>query len=423
MNPRTALLGAATSALVLLGTVGAATAGSAAQDGIDSHAAATAAIDDGQRMVDTGQAKIQAGRDWFAANPPPTTDPPPAQGEVSVDATATVVDGRRARVDWTVTGDVTGWWIGRDGVDTSGTGAWSTTLPAPARTFTFDLLRAGGTYRFTLVPKTTRGDLPPVVTQVTMPGAATPPPTTEQPPPAPAPGTGGTAAERFGWGAPIAAGSDEFSYTGRPDPAKWVPAGECWAGHAGNGRRCASRSTVDGGKLVQTGLANGDTAWLGSRLNQRYGRWEARVRSSDTGASRFRYHPLLIIWPSSNRFPQEGEYDFLENGVPGAACAEAFIHYPHGPGATQQEFARETNCGSPLSGWHNVAIEWTPRHVKGFIDGREWFSFSDGARPGRQNIQDMPSGALKIQLDGFHGTGPYRPATYEVDWVRTYPLR
>ncbi|MEQ3541546.1 family 16 glycosylhydrolase [Pseudonocardia tropica] len=230
-----------------------------------------------------------------------------------------------------------------------------------------------------------------------------------------------SAAERYGWGTPLPA-SDEFDYTGPPDPAKWNQAGECWPGHAGNGGRCASRSTVKDGKLVQTGLRNGDSAWISSKFNQQYGRWEARVRSEATGPDNGRqYHPLLIIWPQSDRWPQDGEYDFLENGAPGEQCAEAFIHYPHGRGAVQQEYAREKDCGAPLSEWHNVAVEWTPDHVKGFIDGKEWFSFSGGARPGRKNIQDMPSGHLTIQLDNFFG-GNMQPARYEVDWVRIYSL-
>ncbi len=158
-------------------------------------------------------------------------------------------------------------------------------------------------------------------TRPTTPPSTTPPPTTTVPP---APASTEAAVLR-GWGTPLPA-SDEFNYTGRPDAAKWSQAGQCWAGHAGNGRRCADRSNVAGGMLTQTGLANGDTGWLASKLDQRYGRWEARVRSSDTGTAAARYHPLQIIWPQSNRWPQDGEYDFLENGAPGQACAESFIH-------------------------------------------------------------------------------------------------
>jgi hypothetical protein len=233
---------------------------------------------------------------------------------------------------------------------------------------------------------------------------------------------GDTAAELFGWGTPLPA-SDEFNYTGSPDDTKWSPAGECWPGHGGNGQRCASNSVVGNGYLRMTGEANGDTGWLASTLNKQYGRWEARIRSNATGADNGRqYHPLLIVWPESERWPQDGEYDFLENGAPGEACAESFIHYPHNAGTdVQQEFAEEPDCGAPLSEWHNVALEWTPDLVRGFIDGKQWFSYSGGANSVRRCIQCMPSGHLTIQLDNFYGDD-LQPATYDIDWVRIYNL-
>ncbi|MDQ1050832.1 hypothetical protein [Streptomyces sp. V4I2] len=56
----------------------------------------------------------------------------------------------------------------------------------------------------------------------------------------------------------------------------------------------------------------------------------------------------------------------LENGAPGEPCAEAFLHYPHPEGVpVQQECARQ--CGVDLSQWHDVAVEWTSDHVRGFI--------------------------------------------------------
>jgi hypothetical protein len=243
------------------------------------------------------------------------------------------------------------------------------------------------------------------------------------------PADGDTAAERFDWGAPLPGSSDEFTYGSEaapavPDQAKWKLAGggvgQCWDGHAGNGRRCDKNTRVHGGVLRMTGEAGGDTGWLGSKHNRQYGRYEARVRSTNTAASNGRqYHPLLIVWPTSEAWPQDGEYDYLENMSPGEDCAEAFIHYPHDPGNTQQEHAEETNCGAPLSQWHNVAFEWAPTHVAGFIDGQEWFRFSGGATSTRRCIQCMPLGFQTIQLDNFYGSN-LTPASYEVDWYREY---
>lgn len=245
--------------------------------------------------------------------------------------------------------------------------------------------------------------------------------------PAPTPGT---AAERYDWGEPIPEASDEFNYGSEaepavPDEAKWDlvgdGVGQCIPGHAENGQRCEEKSRVYGNVLRQVGEANGDTAWLGSHHNQQYGRWEARTRSMPNGDDNGRlYHPLLIIWPESDAWPEDGEYDFLENEAPGQDCVESWIHYPHNPDVdTQQEFSQK--CGVDLTQWHDIAFEWTPDHVKGFIDGEEWFSYSGGENDVRQCIQCMPSGHLTIQLDNFYGDD-LQPAIYEIDWVHTYAL-
>jgi hypothetical protein len=263
-------------------------------------------------------------------------------------------------------------------------------------------------------------------------GGAPPSPSPSPPsPPSPSPSTpGDTAAGRYGWGTPLAPWTDEFNYGSAsspavPDQAKWSLAGGgqnlCWPGHAGNGRRCDKNTRVVGGVLRQTGEVNGDSGWLASKFGQRYGRWEARVRSQATSSNNGRqYHPLLILWPDSDRWPEDGEYDYLENGAPGEQCVEAFIHYPHNASApVQQEFAQR--CGVDLTQWHNIAIEWTPNHVRGYVDGVQWFSFSGGANSVRQCIQCAPSMHQTIQLDNFFGTG-MQSAVYEIDWARVYAI-
>lgn len=394
---RTALAAAGTAAALLLG------AGIAAADGpggIGSRDEAFQSIDDGLALVDSGQGKITAGRDWLAANP----GAEPEQGTVT--ATATVVDSRRARVDWQSTrGDVTGWHIARDGRDTNGFGAWSTTLPAPARTFTFDLLRAGDTYRFTLTPKTAGGDLAAVTATVTMPGPATPPPTTppSTEPPAPA---GDTAAARFGWGAPVAAGSDEFSYTGRPDAAKWNLPNGCFAGHAGKGRRCAANSTVGNGVLTQTGEANGDTGWMQSKHNSYRGRWETRMRVDPT-ARNANYNMVALLWPVAEDFPVGGEVDYAETKTT-AGNISFFLHYG---ASNSQTTARRT---VDITQFQNYAVEWTADCVTGYINSERWFQDC--------NRSHLPPRAMKmaLQTDLFPGNGPAGEARVQADWHRFY---
>jgi F5/8 type C domain-containing protein/glycosyl hydrolase family 16 len=237
-------------------------------------------------------------------------------------------------------------------------------------------------------------------------------------------GTDGTeAAVRYDWGEPLPI-SDEFNYTGPVDPEKWgVPDGDeggtegCWAGHSDNGRRCAKNSTVADGMLTMLGEENGDTGWLRQNYETQYGRWEIRSRSRNTGTEGELYHPLHLIWPTSDDRLEDGEYDWVEYTDPDAQCLGAWMHYPQSP---DDEKEQHEQCGVDMTEWHNFAFEWTPEAVVGYVDGEEWFRMADGANDERGNIQDMPSGHLNIQLDNFEGDSGLNPAVFEVDWVRVY---
>jgi hypothetical protein len=225
------------------------------------------------------------------------------------------------------------------------------------------------------------------------------------------------AAIRHSWGTPRS-DSDEFDVDGPPDSSKWSLPGSDWAGHAGNGRRRPERQVVSGGKLIMTGLANGDSGWMAHRTDREYGRYEARVRAFNTGSSNGNlYSPVLLIWPSSNSLSQDGEYDYYEPGRPGGTTLTAFMHFP-GDGSQQREFEK---TGVDLSQWRNVGFEWTSTHLKGFLDGVEWFSTSGGANSERRNIQAMGPGFATIQLDNFDGTDQ-TPASFECEWFRLYDL-
>jgi subtilisin family serine protease len=88
---------------------------------------------------------------------------------------------RSATLNWTPpTSDggspITGYTVSRDGIDNAGNGAWSTTLPATARSQIFTNLKAGNTYRLTVRAVTAAGPGPAVTKTVTiaaLAGAAT----------------------------------------------------------------------------------------------------------------------------------------------------------------------------------------------------------------------------------------------------------
>lgn len=337
-----------------------------------------------------------------------TLGSPPPPGSTTM--TATPLDAGKVRLDWTTTRtDITGWTVARDGQDTGGTGPWSTTLPAAARTYTMNDLIAGNTYTFTLTPATAAGALTPVTATATATGTTTPPP------------SGATAAANFGWGTPLAK-SDEFGYTGAPDPMKWGVYGlggstggtgsNCWPGHDNNGRRCAYTATVQNGTLRQHGYANGDTAGMASTHGQRYGRWEVRARLVPVpGSTGHPYHAVLLTWPDSDQWPQGGEYDFFEVNV-GDGRVTAFMHHPANT-VIQDEY---TSGPLDLSQWHNYGFEWTSTGLKGYIDGVQWFhdQVAGFNAPGPHH--------LCIQLDDFYGTTPMQEADFEIEWARIFAL-
>lgn len=234
------------------------------------------------------------------------------------------------------------------------------------------------------------------------------------PPPPPPPATGDTAAGRLGWGEP--SWSDDFS-SGVIDSAKWHNAPAVgMPGHNRNGRRIASSTTIVDGVLTLHGYPNGDTGWIRQKLPTTYGRWEIRVRSRNIGTSGGLYHVLALIWPTSERWPNDGEYDWLENFDPNSQKVGAFLHYPHPTMPVQQEYAEKT--GVNANDWHNVAFEWSAAGLKGWVDGVQFYSFSGGANASRSNIQAMPQGYLTLQLDNFTGNGDLREAVMEVDSVK-----
>lgn len=214
-----------------------------------------------------------------------------------------------------------------------------------------------------------------------------------------------------GWGDPlIIENFDNLSQWGLYDGA----------GHAGNGTRDPERISVADGIMTMEGTAGGSTGGMAHNHNQQYGRWEFRARwDAQPGATGNPYHPVLIVWPESDLWPDDGEYDLVENYI-GDTVPEAWIHYPHPNLPVEQEHGVYDGT-LDMTQWHNWAIDWQPDGITGYCDGVEWYHFADGGGPnGRSDIQDMPSGHATIQLDNFYGPTGMQSAFIQVDWMKVY---
>jgi hypothetical protein len=220
--------------------------------------------------------------------------------------------------------------------------------------------------------------------------------------PAPSNGDGTQAATTFGWGAVVA--GDEFSNTGAPDSTKWsVFNGK---GHHGKGIRSPQAWSVANGVATVKGNAEGTTGGMSAKFaNQKYGRWESRMKTSDRDP---KYHPVMILWPD-NESSTCAEIDYAE-GTADTKMMKFFLHYS----CDRSDF--QTTAAKPIDAtqWHNYAVEWTPAGITGYIDGVKTFSDTNPAH------QPTVSMHQTLQLDWFPDGSATKPSQMQVDWVRVY---
>ncbi len=245
------------------------------------------------------------------------------------------------------------------------------------------------------------------------------PDTQPQPDPVtPVPGTpppgGGSASDGTqaaivkGWGAVIA--GDVFAGTTADLPSKWGLYNS--PGHGGNGLRRPSAFTVADGVMTIHGSASdvsGGAAFKHRQDGRGY-RCELRARVYNTDNSGGdRYHPVLILWPDSNQWPEGAEYDFFETDE-GDGKFGLFMHLPNHEPYRQDHYSETLD----IENWHNYAVDWDAKNkvLAAYVDGREVYR-----KTGR--VAEAPGPMhLTVQLDHFGGNP--RAANFDIAWCRVY---
>lgn len=227
-------------------------------------------------------------------------------------------------------------------------------------------------------------------------------------PPSQTPSQDGTqAAVLLGWGSVI--DGDEFAYTGAPG-GKWSMYNG--PGHAGNGLRRPSAFSVHDGMCTITGDAAGTSGGMAFRRDEYGYRVEVRSRTysiNPNGGGRL-YHPVWILWPQSNQWPEGAEYDWFETDCDSGKFG-LFMHLPNHTPYRQDHYEESLD----IQNWHNYACEWNPRArtLKTWIDGRLVYN-------GQGRVAEAPGPMhVTFQLDNFFGNN-MKPARFDAQWVRIY---
>jgi beta-glucanase (GH16 family) len=156
---------------------------------------------------------------------------------------------------------------------------------------------------------------------------------------------------------------------------------------------------------------------ISHRSNQKYGRWEVRFRA-DRGAG---YSPTVLLWPETEKWPDDGEIDVVEIPNPERKKAYSYLH-----NVDQKNKHRKDDhlMRADFTRWHTAAVDWLPDHITIWLDGTEQWTV-------RAPDPLIPTtSAMHLALQNDQGCSPpwlqcrneQTPAqvVMEVDWVRVY---
>ena len=168
------------------------------------------------------------------------------------------------------------------------------------------------------------------------------------------------------------------------------------------GNRLPSDVQTANGILTVSGSSVGNTGGLAFNSPRKQGRWEIRMKvTGDQGC----WRPVLLMWPDSGVWPNDGEIDFAEQfGDWGNTHFN--LHY----GRVDTQIQGQTAID--YTQWNDFAVEWTATEINGYLNGKQYFHTSNAAA--------LPPGPMHptIQLDGSFSCNS--STQMNVDWMKVY---
>jgi hypothetical protein len=294
-------------------------------------------------------------------------------------------------VTWSAVAGAAGYLVSRDGVDSSGTGAWSTTDPATARSRTFTGLLPETRYTFAVQPV---GGVAKSISVVT--AASTDPGTSSGTAPT---GVSGTWRQVFG---------DEFDGTS-VDPNKWSLMEGRNMNHV---TAHASNVKVSDGKLLLTLASSTSGAFLSSNPQEVRGTGsgydlpvggftEARVYFPGNGTTIYNWPAW---WVSGPNWPAAGESDIAEGLGP------LTVNYHSSSGAHNQGAVP----GIWSNAYHVYGMHRKAHSVDVYWDGKLVKSYATDDNGAPQSL------LLNVGSSSSHAAAYGAASQMKVDYVRAF---
>lgn len=230
--------------------------------------------------------------------------------------------------------------------------------------------------------------------------------------------------------------SDEFDYTGLPDPANWNYDVGGW-GWGNNELQYYQEADLDNTRVENGNLVIelreetvGSNNYTSGRLLTKgkwdwtYGRFEARILVPDGAAGLWPAFWMLGSDIDAVGWPQCGEIDIMEyvSRIPNETFGTI-----HGPGYSGgQAFGNIYDFGEPVSNqYHVYAVEWKPDEIRWYVDGILYHTaVPDDVAPNAWVFDHSHFIILNLALGGTFGGALSPSLTFPqqmlVDYVRVY---
>ncbi len=125
---------------------------------------------------------------------------------------------------------------------------------------------------------------------------------------------------------------------------------------------------------------------------------------------------VILTWPASERWPQDGEMDIYEILSPQSPVLNTFIHHPDFADPSKDVHVQFTHTGLDRTQWHTFRVDWFPDHLYLYVDGNKVWELTD--------VRRIPQTAHRFVIQsGSKVNVVNHPVMLEVDYVRVYQVK
>jgi len=233
--------------------------------------------------------------------------------------------------------------------------------------------------------------------------------------------------------------SDEFDYTGPPDPKKWEneTGGNGWGNNELQYYTKNGNARVDGEKMIITARLEdvGGRKVTSARIRTAkkgdwvYGKVEVRAKIP-TGLGTW---PAIWMLPTDWKYggwPASGEIDIMEHVGYDPDVLVMSVHTEAYNHVIRTQKSKSVKRAGMTNSFHLYAAEWLPDKIKFFYDGELQYTYNPGELIKSPTYKEWPFDMrfhLLINLAFGGDWGGARgvnydilPVDYEIDYVRVY---